>query len=41
MSVHEMSALEGKITQLLKEAKTEITEVRIKFEPLDHDGKDH
>jgi divalent metal cation (Fe/Co/Zn/Cd) transporter len=39
MSIHDASALEVRITQVLKEARREITEVRIKFEPSDHNGK--
>lgn len=38
MNVHDASDLEVRITQALKEARKEITEVRIKFEPLDHNG---
>ena len=38
MSVYAASALEMKITQTLKEARKEIAEVRIKFEPLDGSG---
>ncbi|KAF8236447.1 CDF-like metal transporter [Tricholoma matsutake] len=38
MNVHDASVLEVRITQALKEARKEITEVRIKFEPLDHNG---
>jgi len=35
MSVDDASALDGKITQTLMEARKEITEVRVKFEPRD------
>ncbi|KAF9464992.1 cation efflux family-domain-containing protein [Collybia nuda] len=39
ISVRDASALDEKITQTLKEARKEITEVRVKFQPLDRNGQ--
>jgi divalent metal cation (Fe/Co/Zn/Cd) transporter len=39
MSVHDASALDERITRTLKEARKEITDVRVKFQPLDQNGK--
>jgi divalent metal cation (Fe/Co/Zn/Cd) transporter len=39
MSIYDASALEVRIAQVLKEARKEIDEVRIKFKPSDHNGK--
>lgn len=39
MNVRDASALDEKITQTLKNARKEITDVRVKFQPLDQNGK--
>ncbi|GLB37498.1 putative dimerisation domain of Zinc Transporter [Lyophyllum shimeji] len=39
MSVSDASALEKKITRTLKEARKEIAEVRVKFQPSDHENE--
>ncbi|TDL26148.1 hypothetical protein BD410DRAFT_784193 [Rickenella mellea] len=40
LSVHDASALEGRVRDTLVKARKEIYEVRIKFLPADDDGKD-
>ena len=37
LNVHETSALERRITQTLKKARKEVTDVRVKFNPIDVD----